>query len=361
MILSGGVNFAHLFLRSYCIMASEESMDAVDAKQETGVDDVKQESGVDDVKQETGVDAHNSDAVAGASSNPNPVDEDDRKLFAGGLPQEATEDDIREYFSQYGEIESINLKTDQNTGRSRGFCFVVFKDMEPVEKAVAEANHNLKGKKVAVKKAQAKQGKIHIGKLRPEVTDEDIREFFAQHGSIAAIEQPFDKMKNERKNFCFITFDREEPAKKLLKLGSVNIKGVELEINKVTPKANNMAGGGGMFGGRGGHGGHGGSWGGYGGHGAGNWGGYGGGAGDYWGGYGGHGAGGGFDHYGGGYAGGWGGGYGGGAGAAGGWGGYGAGGGGGGGNNQHGGGFGGKSPSRGRGAPRGRGMRQKPY
>jgi squid-like protein len=45
----------------------------------------------------------------GATSNP--IDEDDRKLFAGGLPQEATEDDIREHFGQYGDIESVNLKT----------------------------------------------------------------------------------------------------------------------------------------------------------------------------------------------------------------------------------------------------------
>ena len=44
------------------------------------------------------------------------ADEDDRKLFAGGLPQEADEDDIKEHFSQYGEIESVNLKTGMMNG-----------------------------------------------------------------------------------------------------------------------------------------------------------------------------------------------------------------------------------------------------
>ena len=48
--------------------------------------------------------------------------EDDRKLFVGALPQEAKEDDIKEYFGQFGEIENINLKMDQMTGRSRYSC-----------------------------------------------------------------------------------------------------------------------------------------------------------------------------------------------------------------------------------------------
>ena len=49
--------------------------------------------------------------------------EDDRKLFVGALPQEAKEEDIKEYFGQFGEIENINLKIDQMTGRSRYLFF----------------------------------------------------------------------------------------------------------------------------------------------------------------------------------------------------------------------------------------------
>ena len=55
------------------------------------------------------------------------ADEDDRKLFVGGLPQEVSEKELNEHFGQFGEIKSVNLKTDPNTGRSRGFCFVVYK------------------------------------------------------------------------------------------------------------------------------------------------------------------------------------------------------------------------------------------
>jgi len=286
-----------------------------------------------------------TDAAAAAAAA---AAEDDRKLFVGGLPQDAKEADIKEHFGQFGAIgpQGVNLKTDASTGRSRGFAFVVFEETEGVEKAVAAATHNIKGKDVAVKKAQAKTGKVYVGKLKPELTDEQIKEFFSQYGTINQVEQPFDKVKNERKNFCFITFDKEETAKKLLKEGSVSINGNELEIKKVTPKpAGGGMGMGGFGGGRGG--GRGGQQGGYGGYGGQQWGGNYAGYGDAygWGGYGGP------DAYG----------------AYGGWGGYGGG-------NQWGyggpgqvaggkarGGPRGGGAGRGRGVGAGRGQRQKPY
>jgi len=279
-----------------------------------------------------------TDASAAAAA------EDDRKLFVGGLPQDAKDTDIKEHFGQYGEIESVNLKTDAATGRSRGFAFVVFGTEAACDAAVAAATHNIKGKDVAVKKAQAKQGKIYVGKLKAELTDEAIKEFFGQYGSIATVEQPFDKVKNERKNFCFITFDKEDTAKKLLKEGTVNISGHELEIKKVNPPNKGMQGG--FGGGRGG--GRGGFQGGFGGPGYGGYGdAYGG-----WGGYGGPAAYGGYGGWDGGYGGGYGG-YGGGQ-----WGGYGAGGAGG---KARGGPRGGaRGGARGAGAGRG-GQRTKPY
>ena len=49
---------------------------------------------------------------------------------------------LREYFSKYGEIQSCVLKTDQETGRSRGFGFVVFSDPSSVDK-VRQFSHSL--------------------------------------------------------------------------------------------------------------------------------------------------------------------------------------------------------------------------
>ena len=84
----------------------------------------------------------NMDTNAGAGC------EDDRKLFAGGLPQDAKEAQIKEHFGQFGEIETVTLKTNMATGRSRGFCFIVYKSVDSLEAAVA-AEHTISNKKAA--------------------------------------------------------------------------------------------------------------------------------------------------------------------------------------------------------------------
>ena len=211
------------------------------------------------------------------ASNGNPISEDDRKLFAGGLPQEATENDIKEYFASFGSVQSVNLKMDQMTGRSRGFAFVVFDDMGTLDNVLGK-EHAIKGKKVAVKKAASKQGKIYVGKFTGAITEDEIKAHFSQFGNVVEIQRPVDRSKNnEPKNFCFITFDKEEPADTLLKKGSVTLNGMDVEIKKVTVKSD----GGGMRGGgrggmRGGRGGAQGGWGGgYDSWGYGGWGDYG--------------------------------------------------------------------------------------
>lgn len=47
-----------------------------------------------------------------------------KKIYVGNLSFSATEDEVRELFAQYGEMESIAMINDRDTGRFRGFCFV---------------------------------------------------------------------------------------------------------------------------------------------------------------------------------------------------------------------------------------------
>ena len=64
---------------------------------------------------------------------------------------------------------------------------MVFKTIEGLKDAVSAEEHSVKGKKVAVKKAQAKQGKVYVGKLKPELSDEEIKAHFEQFGQIAQV------------------------------------------------------------------------------------------------------------------------------------------------------------------------------
>ena len=47
-----------------------------------------------------------------------------KKIYVGNLPYSATEDEVRELFGAHGAVESVNLITDRETGRPRGFGFV---------------------------------------------------------------------------------------------------------------------------------------------------------------------------------------------------------------------------------------------
>jgi len=75
-----------------------------------------------------------------------------KKLFVGNLPFSSTEESIRNLFSQYGEVVSVKIPTDQMTGRPRGFAFV---EMENADTAIAELNnYSFEGRNIKVDVAQ---------------------------------------------------------------------------------------------------------------------------------------------------------------------------------------------------------------
>ncbi len=79
------------------------------------------------------------------------------KLFVGNLPFSITEEKLKEIFEQYGEIKSLKLITDRETGKSRGFAFVEFTDKESGNKAIKEYNGTtLDGRSIVVKVANDK-------------------------------------------------------------------------------------------------------------------------------------------------------------------------------------------------------------
>lgn len=49
-----------------------------------------------------------------------------RKIFVGGIGWDTSEDDLKSFFGQFGEVAHVQVKYDHFTGRSRGFAFVEF-------------------------------------------------------------------------------------------------------------------------------------------------------------------------------------------------------------------------------------------
>lgn len=81
-----------------------------------------------------------------------------KKMFVGGLSPEVTDQDFREYFQQFGELEDSVVMFDRDTQRPRGFGFITFLNEESVDRVLMNFNHNaIKGKWVECKKATPKE------------------------------------------------------------------------------------------------------------------------------------------------------------------------------------------------------------
>lgn len=69
-----------------------------------------------------------------------------RKLFLGGISPNSTEESLRAFYRQFGEILDLNIMRDSTTGRSRGFGFVTFNEASCVDRAQAARPHVVDGK-----------------------------------------------------------------------------------------------------------------------------------------------------------------------------------------------------------------------
>jgi RNA recognition motif-containing protein len=80
-----------------------------------------------------------------------------KNIFVGNLVFSATEASIRSLFERYGAVERVNVVTDRDTGRSRGFAFVEMSDEAQADRAINELNGaELDGRALNVNEARPK-------------------------------------------------------------------------------------------------------------------------------------------------------------------------------------------------------------
>jgi RNA recognition motif-containing protein len=85
-------------------------------------------------------------------------------LYVGNLPFSITEQEVEELFRQIGVVESTNLVTDRDTGRSRGFAFVEMESRESAEAAIAALNgHEIDGRALTVNEARPRENRAPRG------------------------------------------------------------------------------------------------------------------------------------------------------------------------------------------------------
>lgn len=80
-----------------------------------------------------------------------------KNIFVGNLDFAATDSSVRGMFEQFGSVDRVNLVTDRDTGRSRGFAFVEMSNTDEADRAIAGLNGaNFEGRALNVNEARPK-------------------------------------------------------------------------------------------------------------------------------------------------------------------------------------------------------------
>ena len=80
-----------------------------------------------------------------------------KNIFVGNLDFNTSEDELRQMFGAYGQVDRVSIMTDRETGRSRGFGFVEMANAEDGDKAIAALNGTqLGGRTLNVNEARPK-------------------------------------------------------------------------------------------------------------------------------------------------------------------------------------------------------------
>ena len=87
-----------------------------------------------------------------------------KNIFVGNLSFNTNEDELRQAFEAYGQVDRVSIMTDRDTGRSRGFGFVEMASSEDGEKAIAALNGaQIGGRTINVNEARPKTERVGGG------------------------------------------------------------------------------------------------------------------------------------------------------------------------------------------------------
>ncbi|XP_041998876.1 UBP1-associated protein 2C-like [Salvia splendens] len=150
-----------------------------------------------------------------------------RKLFVRGLAWNTTSETLCAAFIEHGEIEEGAVIYDKVTGKSRGYGFVTFKDMESAQTALKAPSKMIDGRMAVCNLASEglssnsitpdqAQRKLYVGGLSPETTSEMLLAFFSRHGDIEEGSVAYEKETNKSRGFGFVTYKTVEAAKRAI-------------------------------------------------------------------------------------------------------------------------------------------------
>ncbi|KAH0400665.1 RNA-binding domain-containing protein, partial [Aureobasidium melanogenum] len=206
--------------------------------------------------------------------------EPSKVLFVGGLSWNVDEDWLSKEFEEFSPV-SVRVITHADSGRSKGFSYVEFADVDAATQALnAKHGTDLDGRTLKCdfstprdnsnrsydknqvgaranafgdKQQGAPSTTLFVGNVSFNTTTDSLTGYFSEFGSINSIRLPTDRETGAPKGFGYVEFGSVEEAKAALEgLNGADVDGRNIRLDFAAPRDNNGGGGGGFGGGRGG-------------------------------------------------------------------------------------------------------------
>ncbi|XP_061681679.1 ELAV-like protein 1 [Syngnathoides biaculeatus] len=144
-------------------------------------------------------------------------------LIVNYLPQSMNQDELRNLFSNVGEVESAKLIRDKVAGNSLGYGFVNFVNASDAERAISSLNGlRLQSKTIKVSYARPssdtiKDANLYISGLPRTISQQDLEDMFARYGHIINSRVLVDQASGLSRGVAFIRFDKRAEAEDAIK------------------------------------------------------------------------------------------------------------------------------------------------
>eukprot|EP00921_Rhytidocystis_pertsovi_P016891 GHVQ01026599.1.p1 GENE.GHVQ01026599.1~~GHVQ01026599.1.p1 ORF type:complete len:377 (+),score=84.80 GHVQ01026599.1:312-1442(+) len=181
-----------------------------------------------------------------------------RRLMVRNIAFTTTDDQFRGMFEALGEVQDCTIVKDRSSGKSKGFGFVTFKELEPVGHALKQS-FEVDGREWAVKLASDPSGtdgggsgsppgrcKLFVRNLSDETTDARLTQEFSTYGPIQEAVVVKDASSGKSKGYGFVTFTTSEDAGKALQISQRVIDGRMTFVSLATPSSHTRGSMGGM-------------------------------------------------------------------------------------------------------------------
>uniref|UniRef100_G3UFG3 RNA binding motif protein 4 n=1 Tax=Loxodonta africana TaxID=9785 RepID=G3UFG3_LOXAF len=147
------------------------------------------------------------------------------KLFIGNLPREATEQEIRSLFEQYGKVLECDI--------IKNYGFVHIEDKTAAEDAIRNLHHyKLHGVNINVEASKNKSKastKLHVGNISPTCTNQELRAKFEEYGPVIECDIV--------KDYAFVHMERAEDAVEAIRgLDNTEFQGKRMHVQLSTSR-----------------------------------------------------------------------------------------------------------------------------